>query len=66
MHNKSSFNALIMPCNAPYNALHFTLLHYNSNQLIVTLCILNSVIIIYDKICVKKYIMNNDNAFYPL
>ncbi len=22
MHDKSNFNALIMPCNAPYNALY--------------------------------------------
>ncbi len=53
MHYKSSFNALIMPCNAAYNALYNLMNKCNYNntyQFIVTLCILNSVIIILDKI----------------
>ncbi len=49
---KSSF---IVPCNAPYYALYNLTnncnhIHYDTYQFIVTLCILNSVIIIYDKI----------------
>ncbi len=64
-----------MPCNAPYNALfilmknynQFIILLYNTYQFIVTLCILNLVLIIYDKMkCITMYIMNNYNAFYPL
>ncbi len=36
-------------------------------QFIVTLCILNLVIIIYNKIeCITMHIMNNYNALYPL
>ncbi len=58
MHYKSSFNALIMLRNAPYNALydlmnncnHIVMIHYNTCQFIFTLCILNLVIIIYYKI----------------
>ncbi len=53
MHYKSSFNALIMPCSAPYNALYNLMNNWNHSyttyQFIVTLCILNSVIIISDK-----------------
>ncbi len=31
MHYKSSFNALIMPCNAPYNALYNLMNDCNNN-----------------------------------
>ncbi len=51
-----------MPCNAPYNALNNLLnnlqsqfLHYNTYPLIVTLCIWNSVILIYKKIYNTHY-----------
>ncbi len=56
MHYKSSFNALIMPCNAAYNALYnlTNKCNYNNtyqfNTNVITLCIWNSVIIILDKI----------------
>ncbi len=66
MHYKSSFNAFILPCNTPYNArtIVTTVTNY---QFIVTLCILNSVTIIYDKIqCITMLIMNNYIALYPL
>ncbi len=70
MHYKSSFNALIMPCNVPYNALYnlinncnYKVIHYNTYQFIVTLCILNLVIIIDNISWITPHIMNNYNAF---
>ncbi len=35
MHSKSSFNALIMPCNAPYNALHNLMNNCNHSKYII-------------------------------
>ncbi len=74
MHYKISFNALIMPCNAPYNALYNIIIVTTVNtlyvtvyQFIVTLNILSLFIIIYDKIwCITMHIMNNYNALYLL
>ncbi len=37
MHYKSSFNALIMPCNAPYNALYNRMKNCNHSKYIITL-----------------------------
>ncbi len=41
MHYKSSFNALIVLCNAHYNALYNLMINGNYRQLIIKQCILN-------------------------
>ncbi len=62
MHYKSSFNALIMPCNTHYNNCN-----HITHQFIVTLSIFNLVIITCNKIyCITKHIMDNYNALYHL
>ncbi len=37
MYYKSSYNTLIMPCNAPYNAFYNLLNNCNHSEYIITL-----------------------------